>query len=68
VDEDARLVGVLPTRGSLTATLDQGIGDLMIKRIIAIPQTATLLEAYEFFSFTSFLPSRWWTKSRASWV
>jgi magnesium transporter len=40
VDKGEGLVGVLPTRRLLTAALDQRIGDLMIKRIIAIPQTA----------------------------
>ena len=49
VSEDERLVGVLPTRRLLTAALEQRIGDLMIKRIIAIPEAATLLEACEFF-------------------
>ena len=49
-----RLVGVLPTRRLLTAALDQRIGDLMIKRIVAIPQTATLLEACEFFVLHKF--------------
>ncbi len=33
VDESERLVGVLPTRRLLTASLEQRIGDLMIKRI-----------------------------------
>lgn len=46
VDESERLVGVLPTRRLLTAALDQ--------RIIAIPQTATLLEACEFFVLHKF--------------
>jgi magnesium transporter len=54
VDENARLVGVLPTRRLLTAALAQRIGDLMIKQIIAIPQTATLLEACEFFVLHKF--------------
>ncbi len=55
VDEDQRLIGVLPTRRLLTAAHDQRIEDLMIKRIIAIPQTATLLEACEFFVLHKFL-------------
>ena len=55
VDESERLVGVLPTRRLLTAALDQRIGDLMIKRIVVIPQTATLLEACEFFVLHKFL-------------
>ena len=54
VNEHERLVGVLPTRRLLTAALDQRIGDLMIKRIVAIPQTATLLEACEFFVLHKF--------------
>ena len=57
VDASERLVGVLPTRRLLTAALDQRIGDLMIKRIIAIPQSATLLEACEFFVLHKFSPS-----------
>jgi magnesium transporter len=54
VDENEKLVGVLPTRRLLTATLDQHIGDLMIRRIVAIPQNATLLEACEFFVLHKF--------------
>jgi magnesium transporter len=54
LDEDRRLVGVLPTRRLLTAKLDQRIGDLMIKRVVAIPRTATLLEACEFFVLHKF--------------
>jgi magnesium transporter len=54
VDERGKLVGVLPTRRLLTAALDQRIRDLMITRIVAIPQTATLLEACEFFVLHKF--------------
>src|SRR3979409_2338764 len=54
VDESGKLVGVLPTRRLLTAALDQRIGDLMIKRIVAIPRSATLLEACEFFVLHKF--------------
>ncbi len=54
LDEERRLVGVLPTRRLLTAALEQRIGDLMIKRVVAIPQTATLLEACEFFVLHKF--------------
>jgi magnesium transporter len=53
-DATARLLGVLPTRRLLTAALDQRVGDLMIKRIVAIPQRATLLEACEFFVLHKF--------------
>ena len=54
VDESERLVGVLPTRRLLTALPDERIGDLMIRRVIAIPQSATLLEACEFFVLHKF--------------
>jgi magnesium transporter len=54
VDETGKLVGVLPTRRLLTAALEQRIGDLMIKRIVAIPRSATLLEACEFFVLHKF--------------
>jgi magnesium transporter len=54
LDEERRLVGVLPTRRLLTAPLDHRIGDLMIKRVVAIPQSATLLEACEFFVLHKF--------------
>lgn len=49
LDEGERLVGVLPTRRLLTAAPAERIGDLMIERVVAIPQSATLLEACEFF-------------------
>src|SRR5438093_30190 len=55
VDDGQRLVGVLPTRRLLMAALDQRIGDLMISRVIAIPQTATVLDACELFILHKFL-------------
>ena len=54
VDGEERLSGVLPTRRLLTASVEQRIGDLMIKRVVAIPQTATLIEACEFFVLHKF--------------
>ena len=53
-DASGRLLGVLPTRRLLTAALDQRVGDLMIKRVVAIPLSATLLEACEFFVLHKF--------------
>lgn len=50
VDEALKLVGVVPTRRLLLATLETKIADLMIKGVIAIPASATLLEACEFFT------------------
>ena len=55
VDSDARLVGVLPTRRLLTAPLGQRVADVMISRVAAIPQTATVLEACEAFVLHKFL-------------
>lgn len=49
VDSDDRLVGVVPTRRLLTSTLEQLICEVMIESVIAIPQNATVLDAYEFF-------------------
>ena len=46
---------MLPTRRLLMAALDQRIGDLMISRVIAIPQTATVLDACELFILHKFL-------------
>jgi magnesium transporter len=55
VDAEDRLAGVLPTRRLLTAPLDQRLSDLMIARVVAIPDTATVLEACEAFVMHKFL-------------
>jgi magnesium transporter len=55
VDEQDRLVGVLPTRRLLTAPLDHRLTDIMNRRVVAIPQTATVLEACEAFVLHKFL-------------
>jgi magnesium transporter len=55
VDDDSRLVGVLQTRTLLTAQPDESLADVMIRRVIAIPETATVLEACEFFVLHKFL-------------
>ena len=55
IDEEQRLVGVLPTRRLLTGQLDQQIRDLMIARVLAVPHTATVLEACELFVLHKFL-------------
>ena len=54
VDADERLVGVLPTRRLLTAMPDAVLRDVMIPRVVAIPQTATLLDACELFVLHKF--------------
>src|SRR5947199_9964348 len=55
VDENERLAGVLPTRRLLTAPVDQPLEQVMIRRVIAIPKTATVLEACELFVLHKFL-------------
>ncbi len=55
VDAEERLAGVVPTRRLLTAALDRRLRDIMVRRVVAIPQTATLLEACEAFVLHKFL-------------
>jgi len=54
VDSDKRLVGVLPTRRLLTAALESPLRDIMVRRVVAIPATATVLDACEFFVLYKF--------------
>src|SRR6184192_745012 len=55
VDEQERLVGVLPTRRLLTASLETPLHQIMVRRVVAIPATATVLDACEFFVLYKFL-------------
>jgi magnesium transporter len=54
VDSEKRLVGVLPTRRLLTAPPESRLGDIMVRRVVAIPATATILDACEFFVLYKF--------------
>ena len=54
-DADGRLVGVLPTRRLLTAPLEAPLEEIMVRKVVAIPATATVLEACEFFVLYKFL-------------
>src|SRR5205814_9922845 len=49
VDQENRLVGVVPTRRLLTAPLDPLLRHLMLQRVVAIREAATVLDAYTFF-------------------
>ncbi|MDP9004367.1 MAG: CBS domain-containing protein [Verrucomicrobiota bacterium] len=60
-DADQRLVGVLPTRRLLTAPLETRLEEIMVRRVVAIPASATVLEACEFSCSTSSSPFRSWT-------
>src|ERR1039457_4557434 len=55
VDADDRLAGVLPTRRLLTAALEQRLADIMIARVVALPGTATVMDACEAFVLHKFL-------------
>ncbi len=55
VDDDKKLVGVLPTRRILTGQPDQKLEDIMVKNIAAIPINATVYDACEFFVMYKFL-------------
>ncbi len=54
VEPDDRLAGVLPTRRLLTAQPDALVAELMLRRVVAIPQTATLLDACDLFVLHKF--------------
>ncbi len=55
IDEQDRLVGVVPTRRLLTAGLEQALSDIMVRQVVTIPHTASVLEACEFFVRHRFL-------------
>lgn len=55
VDEDRRLQGVVATRKLLLSPLTTKISEIMSSRTIAIPETATVLEACEFFTLHKLL-------------
>src|SRR5437870_4960719 len=55
VDEEKRLVGVVPTRRLLTASLETPLSEIMVLRVVAIPAAATVLDACEFFVLYKFL-------------
>ena len=56
-DAAGRLAGVLPTRRLLSSAPESKLEDLMIRRVVTIPESATLLDAceqfvlYKFFAF-----------------
>jgi magnesium transporter len=54
VDDEERLAGVVPTRRLLMASLEQPLSQLMIRNVVAIPSTATVMDACEFFVLHKF--------------
>lgn len=55
INADGALVGVVPTRRLLTAPLDLPLTEIMIARVVTVPDTATVLEACEMFLLHKFL-------------
>jgi magnesium transporter len=55
IDGQERLVGVVPTRRLLTTPLEMSLREIMVPRVVAVPATATILEACEFFVLYKFL-------------
>jgi magnesium transporter len=55
VDAADRLVGVLPTKRLLTCPLDTVLSEIMLPHVIALPDTATVLDACEMFVLYKYL-------------
>jgi len=55
VDDRDRLAGVVPTRRLLTAPVAEHLRNIMVQRVVTIPETATVLEACEAFVLHKFL-------------
>src|SRR6195256_6226315 len=54
VDAEERLGGGFATRRLLTAALETRLEEIMVRRVVAIPASATVLEACEFFVLYKF--------------
>src|SRR5215471_9047148 len=50
VDDEGRLSGVVPTRRLLLSAPEAPLADIMVRQVVAIPATATVLDACEFFT------------------
>lgn len=55
VDDEQKLVGVLPTRRLLIGKSEQKLEEIMVKRVAALPATSTVYDALEFFATYKFL-------------
>lgn len=55
VNDKNQLVGVLPVRRLLMAEPATRISDVMLSRVVALPETATVLDACELFAMHRFL-------------
>lgn len=55
VDDDGRIKGVVPTRRLLLSDPATAVADIMVRNVVAVPHTATVLDACEFFTFHKLL-------------
>jgi magnesium transporter len=55
VDASRKLAGVVPTRRLLTALPATMVREIMVPKVVALPESATVLEACEFFVLYRFL-------------
>lgn len=55
VNEERQLVGVLQTRRLLAAQPGERLAEIMIRHVIAVPQTATVLDVCELFVMHKYL-------------
>jgi magnesium transporter len=53
-DEGERLTGVIPTRRLLISKADLRLSEIMVRRVVAIPHTASVFDACEFFVLHKF--------------
>ncbi len=49
VDDDGRLCGVVPTRRLVLSPPEAPLSEIMVGKVVALPATATVLDACEFF-------------------
>src|ERR1700729_3297992 len=49
VDDEGRLLGVVPTRRLVLSPPETPLTDIMVAKVVALPAAATVLEACEFF-------------------
>jgi magnesium transporter len=55
LDEEGHLEGVVPARRLLLSPADQRVAEIMVRQMVTLPATATVLEACEFFLLHRFL-------------
>lgn len=55
VDDEDKLIGVLPTRRLLMAQTEEKLENIMIDRVASLPITATVYDALEYFATYKFL-------------